>query len=93
MVGKRESTLRAVSLASLRVSKLPRVTRRGMRTHAQGRRPCAGSMTEGTTASAQGAIVAPRALAGDPYGNRTHVFAVRGRCLSLLTNGPLFAER
>lgn len=25
---------------------------------------------------------------GDPYGNRTHVFAVRGRCLSLLTNGP-----
>ena len=30
---------------------------------------------------------------GDPYGNRTHVFAVRGRCLSLLTNGPLFAER
>ena len=25
---------------------------------------------------------------GDPYGNRTHVFAVRGRCLSRLTNGP-----
>ena len=27
-------------------------------------------------------------LFGDPYGNRTHVFAVRGRCLSRLTNGP-----
>ena len=27
-------------------------------------------------------------LLGDPYGNRTHVFAVRGRCLSRLTNGP-----
>ncbi len=26
---------------------------------------------------------------GDPYGNRTHVFAVRGRCLNRLTNGPL----
>ena len=25
---------------------------------------------------------------GDPYGNRTHVTAVKGRCLSLLTNGP-----
>ena len=25
---------------------------------------------------------------GDPYGNRTHVFAVKGRCLSRLTNGP-----
>ena len=25
---------------------------------------------------------------GDPYGNRTHVFAVRGRCLNRLTNGP-----
>ena len=27
-------------------------------------------------------------FSGDPYGNRTHVFAVRGRCLSRLTNGP-----
>ena len=27
---------------------------------------------------------------GDPYGNRTHVFAVRGRCLSRLTKGPFF---
>ena len=26
--------------------------------------------------------------AGDPYGNRTHVFAVRGRRLSRLTKGP-----
>ena len=26
----------------------------------------------------------------DPYGNRTHVFAVRGRCLSRLTNGPYY---
>ncbi len=25
---------------------------------------------------------------GDPYGNRTHAFAVRGRRLSRLTNGP-----
>ena len=24
----------------------------------------------------------------DPYGNRTHVTAVKGRCLNLLTNGP-----
>ena len=27
-------------------------------------------------------------LFGDPYGNRTHAFAVRGRRLSRLTNGP-----
>ena len=26
---------------------------------------------------------------GDPYGNRTHVTAVKGRCLNLLTNGPV----
>ena len=25
---------------------------------------------------------------GDPYGNRTHVTAVKGRCLNRLTNGP-----
>ena len=25
---------------------------------------------------------------GDPYGNRTRVTAVKGRCLSRLTNGP-----
>ncbi len=25
---------------------------------------------------------------GDPYGNRTHVNGVRGRCLNRLTNGP-----
>lgn len=25
---------------------------------------------------------------GDPWGNRTPVSAVRGRCLSRLTNGP-----
>ena len=25
---------------------------------------------------------------GDPYGNRTHVTAVKGRCLNPLTNGP-----
>ena len=25
---------------------------------------------------------------GDPYGNRTHVSAVKGRCLNRLTNGP-----
>ena len=25
---------------------------------------------------------------GDPYGNRTHDSAVKGRCLDLLTNGP-----
>ena len=29
---------------------------------------------------------------GDPYGNRTHVTAVKGPCLSRLTNGPLVAE-
>ena len=27
-------------------------------------------------------------LFGDPYGNRTHVTAVKGRCLNRLTNGP-----
>ena len=27
-------------------------------------------------------------LHGDPYGNRTHVTAVKGRCLNRLTNGP-----
>ena len=27
-------------------------------------------------------------LFGDPYGNRTHAFAVRGRRLSRLTKGP-----
>src|SRR3954465_7340572 len=27
-------------------------------------------------------------LIGDPYGNRTHVTAVKGRCLNRLTNGP-----
>ena len=26
---------------------------------------------------------------GDPYGNRTHVTAVKGPCLNRLTNGPL----
>ena len=25
---------------------------------------------------------------GDPWGNRTPVIAVKGRCLNLLTNGP-----
>jgi hypothetical protein len=27
-------------------------------------------------------------LNGDPYGNRTHDTAVKGRCLNRLTNGP-----
>ena|GEM_PF-2106078 len=26
---------------------------------------------------------------GDPYGNRTHVTAVKGPCLNRLTNGPV----
>ena len=30
-----------------------------------------------------------RAYFGDPYGNRTHVTAVKGPCLNRLTNGPL----
>ena len=29
-----------------------------------------------------------RHVAGDPYGNRTHVCGVRGRRLNRLTNGP-----
>ena len=29
-----------------------------------------------------------RFLTGDPYGNRTHVTAVKGPCLNRLTNGP-----
>ena len=32
-------------------------------------------------------------LFGDPYGNRTHAFAVRGRRLSRLTNGPYFGQQ
>ena len=28
-------------------------------------------------------------LFGDPYGNRTHVTAVKGPCLNRLTNGPV----
>ena len=27
-------------------------------------------------------------ILGDPYGNRTHVTAVKGRCLNRLTKGP-----
>ena len=27
-------------------------------------------------------------FSGDPYGNRTHVTAVKGPCLNRLTNGP-----
>ncbi len=30
-------------------------------------------------------------LFGDPWGNRTPVTAVKGRCLDRLTNGPLVA--
>ena len=29
-----------------------------------------------------------RLFSGDPYGTRTHVTAVKGRCLNHLTNGP-----
>ena len=29
-------------------------------------------------------------VCGDPYGNRTHDSAVKGRCLNLLTNGPFW---
>ena len=29
---------------------------------------------------------------GDPYGTRTHVTAVKGRCLNHLTNGPKTAQ-
>ena len=30
----------------------------------------------------------PISFLGDPYGNRTHVTAVKGPCLNRLTNGP-----
>ena len=30
---------------------------------------------------------------GDPWGNRTPVSAVRGRCLSRLTNGPCIGKK
>ena len=30
---------------------------------------------------------------GDPYGIRTRVTAVKGRCLNHLTNGPVLAEK
>ena len=29
---------------------------------------------------------------GDPYGNRTHVTAVKGPCLNRLTNGPYIIQ-
>ena len=32
----------------------------------------------------------PSSFFGDPYGNRTHVTAVKGPCLNRLTNGPLW---
>ena len=32
-------------------------------------------------------------LFGDPYGNRTHVTAVKGPCLNRLTNGPCILFR
>ena len=35
-----------------------------------------------------GFVSKPSRFIGDPYGNRTHVFALRGRRLSRLTNGP-----
>ena len=31
-------------------------------------------------------------LFGDPYGNRTHVTAVKGPCLNRLTNGPYIIQ-
>ena len=34
------------------------------------------------------ALAFASAFFGDPYGNRTHVTAVKGRCLNRLTNGP-----
>ena len=33
-------------------------------------------------------LLVPEFFHGDPYGNRTHVTAVKGRCLNRLTNGP-----
>ena len=30
---------------------------------------------------------------GDPYGNRTHDSAVKGRCLNRLTNGPKKSQK
>ena len=35
-----------------------------------------------------GALMCSCSFFGDPYGNRTHVTAVKGRCLNRLTNGP-----
>ena len=35
-----------------------------------------------------GNLLSKTAGLGDPYGNRTHVTAVKGRCLNRLTNGP-----
>ncbi len=34
------------------------------------------------------ALLLCRSASGDPYGTRTHVTAVKGRCLNHLTNGP-----
>ena len=35
-----------------------------------------------------GALLCSCSFFGDPYGNRTHVTAVKGPCLNRLTNGP-----
>ena len=38
-------------------------------------------------------VFIPRLLIGDPYGNRTHDSAVKGRCLNRLTNGPKKSQK
>ena len=38
--------------------------------------------------SKKSSMLAHGGFFGDPYGTRTHVTAVKGRCLNHLTNGP-----
>ena len=50
---------------------------------------CAGfEVVRSTTKNADTPCGVSAFFIGDPYGNRTHVTAVKGPCLNRLTNGP-----
>ena len=68
--GKGEFRLRRISPASLRVSELPRVARRGMRTPQRGAgAPLRSEIRTRGNQKEPGARNAPRVPFGDPYSN------------------------
>ena len=82
----REFRLRRIFLLSPHVSKLPSAC-------SQNANPCvcyANAVSIIDTASKQKShtLWCGVFVFGDPYGNRTHVTAVKGPCLNRLTNGP-----